>query len=301
MQEERRVKVRKELLITVVGSINMDMVTVTDKIPVQGETLIGERFETNPGGKGLNQAVAAARLGGNVQFIGRVGDDAFGQELLKFLKQEGVSVTGVEPVTDSSSGVATIILSERDNRIIVIPGANNEVTPHYVELHKEKILKSDLVLLQFEIPMETIRYCLHLCEADGIPVILNPAPARVLDNEYWNKALYITPNEREEKELSLDTNQEIADKLIVTLGERGAKFTDGANVKISPTIKVETIDTTGAGDTFNGALAVAISEKMSLAKAIEFANGAAALSVQRFGATGGMPTRDELEEFIAKG
>ncbi|WP_245613717.1 ribokinase [Alkalihalobacterium bogoriense] len=292
---------RKELLITVVGSINMDMVTVTDKIPVQGETLIGERFETNPGGKGLNQAVAAARLGGNVQFIGRVGDDAFGQELLKFLKQEGVSVTGVEPVTDSSSGVATIILSERDNRIIVIPGANNEVTPHYVELHKEKILKSDLVLLQFEIPMETIRYCLHLCEADGIPVILNPAPARVLDNEYWNKALYITPNEREEKELSLDTNQEIADKLIVTLGERGAKFTDGANVKISPTIKVETIDTTGAGDTFNGALAVAISEKMSLAKAIEFANGAAALSVQRFGATGGMPTRDELEEFIAKG
>lgn len=301
MQEERRVKVREELLITVVGSINMDMVTVTDKIPVQGETLIGERFETNPGGKGLNQAVAAARLGGNVQFIGRVGDDAFGQELLRFLQQEGVSVTGVEPVTHSSSGVATIILSERDNRIIVIPGANNEVTPHYVERHKEQILNSDLVLLQFEIPMETIRYCLQLCEEEGIPVILNPAPARMLENEYWDKALYITPNDREEKELILDTNQEIADKLIVTLGERGAKFTDGGNVKISPAINVEPIDTTGAGDTFNGALAVAISEKMPLAKAIEFANGAAALSVQRFGATGGMPTRDELEEFIAKG
>ncbi|ARK32617.1 ribokinase [Halalkalibacter krulwichiae] len=290
----------KQPIITVVGSINMDMVTVTDQVPVQGETLIGERFETIPGGKGANQAVAAARLGGNVQFIGRVGDDAFGKELQQVLQQEGISVTNVEPVTHSSSGVATILLSENDNRIIVIPGANRHVTPEYVERHKEQLLASDLVLLQFEIPLETIRYCLDLCEQAGIPAIVNPAPAQNLGEDYWKKALYITPNETEEKELDLDQNQEIAQKLIVTMGERGAKFTENGEEKLVPSYKVEPTDTTGAGDTFNGALAVAISENMSLQQAVEFANAAAALSVQRFGAQGGMPTRDELEQFIRK-
>jgi ribokinase len=291
---------KQQPIITVVGSINMDMVTITKKVPVQGETTFGERFETIPGGKGANQAVAAARLGGNVQFIGRVGADAFGEQLQQVLKQEGISVTNVEPVTHSSSGVATILVSDNDNRIIVIPGANEQVTPKYVEEHKEQLLKSDLVLLQFEIPLETVRYCLNLCHEAGIPIILNPAPARTLDKESWSKALYITPNETEEKELRLGENLEIAQKLIVTMGDKGAKFIENGVTHTIPSFRVEPVDTTGAGDTFNGALAVAISEKMPLYKAVEFANAAAALSVQRFGAQGGMPTREELEEFILK-
>ncbi|WP_227939540.1 ribokinase [Alkalihalobacillus deserti] len=291
---------KRQPIITVVGSINMDMVTLTKKVPVQGETIIGDRFETIPGGKGANQAVAAARLGGNVQFIGRVGDDSFGEQLRQVLKKEAISVTNVEPVTHCSTGVATILVSENDNRIIVIPGANEHLTPKYVEEHKEQLLSSDLVLLQFEIPLETVCYCLDLCEQEGIPVILNPAPARQLDKKYWRKALYITPNETEEKELRLDKDEEMAERLIVTMGENGAKFTENGGPQMIPSFKVEPTDTTGAGDTFNGALAVAISEKMPLSKAVEFANAAAALSVQRFGAQGGMPTREELEQFIVK-
>ncbi|SDZ61466.1 ribokinase [Evansella caseinilytica] len=293
----------KRPVITVIGSINMDMVTVTDSVPVQGETIIGERFATVPGGKGANQAVAAARLGGKVQFIGRVGEDAIGKQLMNTLQQEGISINGVEPVTHTGSGTATIIVSNGDNRIIVVPGANKEVTPDYVRKYHDSILSSDLVLLQFEIPLETVKYCLNLCSEHGISVILNPAPARALDAYDWKKAAYITPNETEAKELFSEQqarDRELDEKLIITMGEGGVKFINEGAVHHAPAYNVKAVDTTGAGDTFNGALAVALAENKPLPEAVAFANGAAALSVQRFGAQGGMPTREELNDFFTE-
>ncbi len=288
-------------LITVIGSVNMDLVTNTNIFPTQGETVIGDFFKTLPGGKGANQAIAAARLGGRVQFIGRVGDDSFGVELKKVLNDEGIHLINVEPVTHMSSGVATIILSEGDNRIIVTPGANDYVDIEYVERLKDQILKSDLVLVQFEIPLETIRYILTLCKDNDIPVIVNPAPARQLEMDDWVKATYITPNETEAVQLFGDVkNQPISKQLIITQGSEGASFLVGETFKQIPTYKVPVTDTTGAGDTFNGALAVALMEGLELAEAIKFANGAAALSVQKLGAQTGMPTREDLDNFFQK-
>lgn len=294
----------KKPLITVIGSVNMDLVTNTKKFPSQGETVIGDFFKTMPGGKGANQAIAAARLGGKVQFIGRVGDDQFGTELKNVLNNEGIFLVNVEPVTHVSTGVATIILSEGDNRIIVTSGANDYVDVNYLETLKEQILKSDLVLIQFEIPLETIKYILSLCHDNQIPVIVNPAPARNLEINDWMKATFITPNESEaaqlfgeEKEIS---KQPIAEKLVITRGGNGASYLDNEVFKSIPTFPVPITDTTGAGDTFNGALAVAITEGFQLDQAIKFANGAAALSVQKLGAQTGMPIRKELENFLEK-
>lgn len=252
--------------------------------------------------KGLTKLLLRHGLGGRSEFIGRVGEDAFGKELKQKLEEEGISTTHVEPVTHCSTGVATILLSDSDNRIIVVPGANDYLTPKYLEKFTEQILTSDVVLLQFEIPLETVRYCLELCEKNGIQVIVNPAPARKLGEEYWEKATYITPNETEVEELfspSVDAKESIVHKLIVTLGEKGAMFTENGGEQYVPAFPVTPVDTTGAGDTFNGALAVALGEQMETSKAIAFANGAAALSVQRYGAQEGMPTRAELDNFLS--
>ncbi|WP_096435858.1 ribokinase [Alteribacter populi] len=285
--------------ITVIGSINMDMVTNTDIFPSQGETVLGESFSTMPGGKGANQAVAAARLGAQVRMIGRVGDDPFGPVLKQVLSDNGIFSGDVEPVTECSSGVATIILSDRDNRIIVTPGANNHVTPEYVEKFKEEIIKSDIVLLQLEIPLKTIEYVLDLCTEYETTVILNPAPAQLLRKGSWQKATYVTPNETEYNQLfTASIQSDLRSKLIITKGARGASFFDGQHEVEISSYRVEPVDTTGAGDTFNGAFAVAIAEGRALEEAVSFANGAAALSVQKLGAQGGMPTRDQLDRFM---
>lgn len=295
---------KKQPLITVIGSVNMDLVTNTKKFPSQGETVIGDFFKTMPGGKGANQAIAAARLGGQVQFIGRVGDDQFGAELRDVLMNEGIHLINVEPVTHTSTGVATIILSEADNRIIVTPGANDLVDIDYINSLKEAIVKSDLVLVQFEIPLETIRYILDLCQDHDIPIIVNPAPAKNLDIKDWMKATFITPNETEAAQLFPETGDisahPIAKKLVITQGSDGASYLESETFKRIPTYSVSVKDTTGAGDTFNGALAVAITEGFEMGEAIKFANGAAALSIQEFGAQSGMPTRKQLENFLKK-
>ncbi|OIJ14276.1 ribokinase [Anaerobacillus alkalilacustris] len=293
----------KKPLITIIGSINMDLITNTTKFPLQGETVIGGFFKMLPGGKGANQAISASRLGGQVQFIGCVGDDQFGTELKKVLHDEGIHLR-VKPVTGESSGVATIILSEGDNRIIVTPGANDCVDVNYLETLKEEILKSDLVLVQFEIPLQSIKYILELCHDNEIPLIVNPAPAKKLELEEWMRAAVITPNETEATELFGELKDfrkhPIAQKLVVTQGKEGAAYLENEMFNCIPTFSVDAIDTTGAGDTFNGALAVAMTEGQSLKEAIKFANGAAALSVQKLGAQSGMPTRKELEIFLKK-
>ncbi len=287
-------------MITVIGSINMDLVVQTDDFPQQGETTLGELFTTVPGGKGANQAVAASRLGANVQMVGNIGSDAFGQELLKNLAVNEVEIGGVKESVGSVSGIANILLSGQDNRIIVVPGANYALTPSRIDEVKSLIALSKLVVLQMEIPVKTIEYVLQVCEELAIPVLLNPAPASGFDQQFMSKVAYLTPNETEcakifgsnmERALEAHPNQ-----LIVTLGSAGARYFDGEKHVIVKGFKTKAIDTTGAGDTFNGALAYGIVEGFTLHEAVEFANAAGSLAVEKFGAQNGMPSCKEVQE-----
>ncbi|MCM3126945.1 ribokinase [Paenibacillus provencensis] len=290
----------KQAKVTVIGSSSMDLVVTSNKRPGAGETVLGESFKTVPGGKGANQAVAAARLGAEVTMIGRVGDDHYGEIILNNFKQNGVIVDYVEPVTDMESGTAHIILAEGDNSIVFVKAANDEVTPAYVDQTVEVIRNSDIVLIQQEIPEETVEHVAALCIKLGVPLLLNPAPARPVSDELIEKAAYITPNEHEAKIIFdgasvHDSLRKYPNKLFVTEGKNGVRFYDGTEEIVVPSYIVEAVDTTGAGDTFNAAFAVALAEGQSLQDSIKFANRAASLSVMKFGAQGGMPTREEVE------
>jgi len=289
--------------VTVIGSSSMDLVVTSNIRPGAGETVLGESFKTVPGGKGANQAVAAARLGADVSMIGCVGEDHYGKAILENFKSNGVSVKNVKPVTDSDSGTAHIILAEGDNSIVVVKGANDYITPDYVEKAKEKIKEADIVLIQQEIPEETVEYVAELCQELKVPLLLNPAPARPLKAEVIEQVSYITPNEHEAELLFEGKEKEevlkqYPNKLFITEGKQGVRYFNGEKEVLVPSYQVETIDTTGAGDTFNAALAVALAEGMGFEKGIRFANRAASLSVTKFGAQGGMPTRKEVEESL---
>ncbi|WDI00523.1 ribokinase [Paenibacillus urinalis] len=290
----------KKAKVTVIGSSSMDLVVTSNKRPGAGETVLGESFKTVPGGKGANQAVAAARLGAEVTMIGRVGDDHYGEIILNNFKQNGVNVDYVEPVTEMESGTAHIILAEGDNSIVVVKAANDEVTPAYVDQIVEVIKNSDIVLIQQEIPEETVEHVAALCSELGVPLMLNPAPARSVSDEVIEKAAYITPNEHEAKIIfdgaSVENSlRKYPNKLFITEGKNGVRYYDGTEEILVPSYAVEAVDTTGAGDTFNAAFAVALAEGKSLQDSIKFANRAASLSVMKFGAQGGMPTRKEVE------
>ncbi|PFI80225.1 ribokinase [Bacillus cereus] len=289
--------------IAVVGSISMDLVAVSKKRPKAGETVIGEAFHTIPGGKGANQAVAAARLGANVAMVGAVGNDDYGTVVRKNLENERIFIDYVVPVTDRTTGIAHIVLAEEDNSIVVVQGANALVNKSVVDRSKDLLVKADMVVLQLEIPLETVKYVLAICEEHNIPVMLNPAPAQVLSEDILEKATYITPNEHECRIVLDDFISPIEDllakypnKLLMTEGSKGVRFHNGTEIVHVPSIAVDVVDTTGAGDTFNGALAVALSEGETLQKAIRFANIAGGLSVTKLGAQGGMPTRDKVRE-----
>ncbi|MFL7943869.1 ribokinase [Priestia sp. TSO9] len=289
--------------VTVIGSSSMDLVVTSNIRPGAGETVLGESFKTVPGGKGANQAVAAARLGADVSMIGCVGEDHYGKAILENFKSNGVFVKNVKPVTDSDSGTAHIILAEGDNSIVVVKGANDYITPDYVEKAKEKIKEADIVLIQQEIPEETVEYVAQLCQELKVPLLLNPAPARPLKAEVIEQVSYITPNEHEAELLFEGKEKEevlkqYPNKLFITEGKEGVRYFNGEKEVLVPSYQVETIDTTGAGDTFNAALAVALAEGMGFEKGIQFANRAASLSVTKFGAQGGMPTRKEVEESL---
>lgn len=289
--------------VTVIGSSSMDLVVTSNIRPGAGETVLGESFKTVPGGKGANQAVAAARLGADVSMIGCVGEDHYGKAILENFKSNGVSVKNVKPVTDLDSGTAHIILAEGDNSIVVVKGANDYITPDYVEKAKEKIKEADIVLIQQEIPEETVEYVAQLCQELKVPLLLNPAPARPLKAEVIEQVSYITPNEHEAELLFEGKEKEevlkqYPNKLFITEGKQGVRYFNGEKEVLVPSYQVETVDTTGAGDTFNAALAVALAEGMGFEKGIQFANRAASLSVTKFGAQGGMPTRKEVEESL---
>lgn len=278
----------------------MDLVVTSSKRPNAGETVLGESFKTVPGGKGANQAVASARLGADVYMIGRVGDDAYGQDIMSNLQAQGVRTTYMKPVTEMESGTAHIILAEGDNSIVVVKGANNEVTPHYVKDALSSIEKIGIVLIQQEIPEETVEAVCTICSEKGIPVILNPAPARKVSQQILDQAAYITPNEHEAALMFdgltiAEALRQYPNKLLITEGKSGVRYFDGSKEVLVPGYPVKAVDTTGAGDTFNGALAVALTEGKSLYDALAFANLAASISVTKFGAQGGMPAREELE------
>ncbi|WP_078431740.1 ribokinase [Metabacillus halosaccharovorans] len=290
--------------IVVIGSINMDLVTQTNTIPKVGETVLGEDFITVPGGKGANQAVAAAKLGGDVTLLGCVGDDAFGSELKQHLHKQGVDTSYIQTISDTSSGVAAITLSEGDNSIIVVPGANHELTSSLVQQHEQLISNADIVLLQLEIPLDSVVKTADLARKHNVPVILNPAPMQELPKKLILKSTYLTPNEHELESLLSSTNlsqketEALKAKSIVTRGSKGIQLQQDGEEQLINGYQVDVVDSTGAGDTFNGALAFSLSSGLSLLEASQFANAAAALSVTKLGAQSGMPTKKEVESFL---
>ncbi len=296
--------------IVVVGSVTMDMVTLTPRIPSIGQTVIGTGFITTPGGKGANQAVAAARLGYPVHMVGKVGDDVYGPALLENLAAAGVNTAAMETVP-GPSGLAPIFLSEAgENAIVVVPGANGKVDQAFVDRHADLIRSAGMVLCQLEIPMETVSHLLALCAEAGVPVMLDPAPAAELPEEVWSQVAWFTPNETEAAfYLGESLTSEVGSERLLSRGLRGVVLKRGAEGSfvaraggnaawVSP-FSVEAVDTVGAGDCFNGAFAVALLEGNRPWAAARIASAAAAVSVTRRGAQAAMPTRADIREFLA--
>lgn len=292
--------------ITVIGSVNMDLVTTTENIPALGETVVGASFTTAPGGKGANQAVAAARLGADVTMIGCLGGDQFGTELGNHLERENIFFANMKPVTERSTGIAQITVTQTDNSIIVIPGANDSVTPDLIEKYEKIIAESDIVLMQLEIPLDSVIKAVELAKKHGVLTILNPAPARKLPEELLEKVDYITPNEHEITKLtaiedqadSVQLFQSFSPKVIMTKGPKGVFLLNDHTLTNVSGYVVKPADTTGAGDAFNGGLAFALGKGMPLEEACQFANAVAALQVTKFGAQTGLPVFNEVESFL---
>ena len=297
--------------IVVVGSINMDLVARTPRIALAGETLIGSGFETTPGGKGANQAVAVARLGYPIAMVGMVGEDVFGQALLDNLTEAAVDASAVERVS-GPSGVAQIQVADNaENSIVVVSGSNGKVTPAFIDRHADLIRSAGMVLCQLELPMETISHTLELCAAAGVPVMLDPAPAAPLPQSAWSQVTWFTPNETEAAfYLHNNSGSEEAARELLAKGLKGVvlkRGAEGAYVAVAGgkdedvrAFPVNAIDTVGAGDCFNGAFAVALLEGNNPWDAAQFASAAAAISVTRRGAQASMPSRAEVDDFLAK-
>lgn len=293
----------KSSRLLVVGSLNIDLVVETSQIPRPGETVLGTNFAAIPGGKGNNQAVASSRLGADVTLIGCVGKDQYGMELIQNLEREKVDTNHITILPDVNTGVASITVKGEENFITFVPGANNYLTPEIIE-NKENIIKqSDIILIQLEIPLETVVKTVEIADKHGVPVIINPAPSREIPKEIIEKVTIFTPNEHELTKMF--KNEEVGtpspydllslfpEKIVMTKGNQGAYFVkNGGELVHVPSHEVKVVDTTGAGDSFNAGLAVKISQGKSLAEAIGFAVAVGALSVTEFGAQGGMPTED---------
>lgn len=295
--------------IFVIGSSNTDMVVKSQKLPAPGETIIGGTFLMNPGGKGANQAVAAAKLGANVTFVSKTGNDIFGKQAIQGFQREGINTDFVFTDLENPSGVALILVDAKgENSIAVASGANGNLQISEVEKAIGQIMPNDTVLFQLEIPIPTVEFAIKKSFERGAKVILNPAPAQVLDESVFKYLDIITPNETEAelltgiKVIDLNTAEQAAlilhekgvKNVIITLGSRGAYLHNDTINHLIPAPIVEATDTTAAGDVFNGALAVALSEGQDLEQAISFACRAAAISVTRMGAQASAPKRSEI-------
>jgi ribokinase len=296
--------------IVVVGSTNTDMVVKTSRLPAPGETILGGQFLMNAGGKGANQAVAAARLGGSVTFVAKTGNDVFGKAAVQSFKDEGIDTTYITADSEQPSGVALITVDEKgENCIVVAPGANASLSSTDVKLAAKIIVAATSMLLQLEVPLAVVLSAAEMAAAQGVRTILNPAPACLLPDELWRCIAVLTPNEKEAELLSGITisDVETAGKaaaalrekgvasVIITLGAAGALVCDDEGQALIPAPEVTAVDTTAAGDVFNGALAVALAEGSTLRNATAFAVKAAALSVTRMGAQASAPYRNEVD------
>ena len=303
--------------IVVIGSINIDLVSRTERIPVAGETVIGSSFKTFPGGKGANQAVAASRLGARVAMIGKLGTGSFGGELKAGLEQAGVNTDAIGLV-EGSSGVAQIITdAQGNNSITVVPGANAQLAPGDIKANLDLVRSAGAVLAQLEIPLETVEAVGEICAEYSVPFILDPAPARPLPDALLETVTWLTPNETETcslleqefRELQDDSLEAAASMLlergcgnvILKLGARGSyvALSDGRRRRL-PSYPVRAVDTTAAGDAFNGALAVRLLEDKDPLSSVAWASAVAAISVTRHGAQPSMPTAAEVEHFLEK-
>lgn len=276
------------------------MTTTVDRYPRLGETVIGKQFSQNFGGKGANQAVAAARLGGQVQLVGCVGEDDLGLRYLNYLRGENVGIDHVKPVTHAPTGTSSILVAGSDNLIVVVPGANYELTPADINAAASLIRSSQIVILQLEIPMETVARTLEIASGAGVTTILNPAPYQSFPSDWLDKVTYFTPNEHEAEMLVKMPGFQARhkEKLIITMGKRGVVYFEGGKEVRIDAPNVQAVDTTGAGDTFNGALGCFLDRGYAFRDACRHAVFAASLSVTKPGAQGGMPTLEELRAFM---
>lgn len=297
--------------ICVIGSLNMDLVVNVDEMPKKGQTLIGSAFKEVPGGKGANQAVAMARLGADIRMIGKVGKDSFGETLINQLKSDKVNTKYIHR-EDCASGVAMITVDKNaENSIVVAPGANFKVLEKDIDKCIEAIDESDIVVLQLETPINTIKYALQKSKELGKYTILNPAPAVKLEDSIIENVDLLTPNETELEILSgvkIESEDDIkkaADvliekgvkELIVTLGSKGSLYINKDNTKLKKSYKVEAIDTTAAGDSYTGALAVAFAQDKNIDEAMDFASKVGALAVTKEGAQSSLPTMEDVNNF----
>jgi len=292
----------------------MDLVVRSARIPVPGETILGGDFLMVPGGKGANQAVAAAKLGAHVHFVARLGNDLFGRKSLENFRLEGLDTTYVSLTSDAPSGVALITVDEAgNNAIVVAPGANAKLSPDDIRRAEAPIRSAGAVVAQLEVPVATVECAAQIAHEAGVPFLLNPAPAQPLNAALLAKVAVLTPNESEARILTgievVDDGsaRKAAQKLlcagvravIVTLGSKGFVLATGNATEFVPAVQVKAVDATAAGDAFTGSLAVSLAQGRSLREAALFANRVAAFSVTRLGAQPSMPTRAELEEFFA--
>lgn len=301
--------------ICVIGSLNMDLVAVTERFLKPGETVIGKEFGTYPGGKGANQAVAAGRLQASVRMVGKVGADLFGDQQLQNLQRNGVDIGGIGIQKDTTSGIALIEVERSgENRIIVIPGANEAVDRQYIESRLPYMLECGIFLLQLEIPATTVFDTIRTLKEHGKTVILDPAPAQGLPEEIYPFVDFLTPNETELAILA-GTSTATEDQLnqaaksllrqgvktvILKAGQNGAYIINEQQLTHIPGFAVQAIDTTAAGDTFNAGLAVALAAGKELPECVRFANAAGALATTAKGAQTAMPTLAQLQSFIAR-
>jgi ribokinase len=299
--------------IVVVGSSNTDMILKVPRIPKPGETILGGRFTTAAGGKGANQAVAAARAGGKITFIARIGDDIFGQQARRGFESDNINVEFLKIDNKEPSGVALIYVDEKgENSIGVASGANAALSTNDVEEAEEKIKSADILLMQLETPLETVNRAADIAKQAGVKVILNPAPACQLDDSLLSTLSVITPNESEAGLLTGIIVDDISgaeqaasrlldkdlDTVIITLGSKGAYFKTRDHSELVPGFNVDAVDATGAGDVFNGALAVAMAENKPIGDAVLFANAAAALSVTKLGAQPSAPLKKDIDKLL---
>ena len=301
--------------ILVIGSSNTDMIVKVPRIPRPGETILGGELLTAGGGKGANQAVAATRAGGEVTFVTCVGNDSFGDRAIGEFMRDGISVNHIRR-RRGPNGVALIFVApDGQNSIAVAPGANAHLSSADVKRAASAFLDADALLLQLEIPLPTVTVAIRQATRAGVPVILNPAPGQKLSDELLKQVSILTPNEIEAESLtgvkvtSISSAKRAAHTLhrrgvgsvVVTLGAKGAYLSNGEAEGLIPGFRVKAVDSTAAGDVFNGALAVGLGERMDLRKAVRFANAAAALSVMRAGAQPSAPKRKEIERFLGNG